>query len=103
MEWDMEGTDGDRIEDFGICSTQGSASRSRRQREEEECMEGVRRGVLGGAYVKKPRRSGLDVEEEMAVAAVGIHVGRLWELWSTSRLAFMVSHAVDAAVWEDLN
>ena len=38
----------------------------------------------------------------MNVAAAGTHGGRQWEPWSTSRPAFMVSKAADAAVWEDL-
>ena len=31
------------------------------------------------SYVKEPRRSRLDFEEEMDVAAVGTHGGRRWE------------------------
>ena len=69
-------------------------------------MEGVRRGVLGGAYMEEPRRSRLDIEEEMDLAAVGTHRGRNWEIrWeirSTSRPALMVSKAADDALWEDL-
>ena len=50
MEWDIDGADGDPMEDFGITpprgERRGAASRSRRYREEEEqYMEGVRRGV----------------------------------------------------------
>ena len=65
-------------------------------------MEGVRRGHLGAAYVEEPRRHCLDIGEEMYVAAVGTHGGRRREPWSSSRRAFMVSKAADAAVWEDL-
>ena len=79
MESDIEGPDGDSMEDFGISPPQGSVSRSRRKREEEEYMEGVRRGVPGGAYMAEPRRSRLDIEEEMDLAAVGTHGGRRWE------------------------
>ena len=99
-EWDLLGPDGDPMEDFGISPTRESASRRRRQ--DAECMEGVRRGVLGGAYVEEPRRGQLDFEEEMDMAAVGTHGGRRWEPRSTSRPAFMVPNATDAAVWEDL-
>ena len=38
----------------------------------------------------------------LEVAAVGVCGGRRWEPRSTSRPAFMVSKAADAAVWEDL-
>ena len=65
-------------------------------------MEGVRREHLGSAYMEEPRRSHTDTVVAMEVAAVGVHGGRRWELLSTSRLAFMVSKAADAAVWEDL-
>ena len=44
----------------------------------------------------------MDTAEEMEVAAVGVRGGRRWEPRSTSRPAFMVSKAADAAVWEDL-
>ena len=56
---------------------------------------------LGSAYMKEPRHSHADTVEEMEVAAVGVRGGRRWEPRSTSRLAFMVSKAADAAVWED--
>ena len=36
------------------------------------------------------------------MAAVGVRRGRRWEPRSTSRPAFRVSKAADAAVWEDL-
>ena len=98
----MEGPDGDPMEDFGITLTPRNASRSRRHREEEEYMEGERRGVLGGAYVGERRRSSVHIKEAMDVAAAGTHGGRRWEPWSTSRPAFMVSKAADAALWEDL-
>ena len=100
MERDLEGPDRDPMEDFGISPPWGSASR--RRREEEEYMEGVRRAVLGGAYVEEPRRGHLDFEEEMDVATVGTHGGRRWEPRSTSRPAFVVSKAAGAAVWEYL-
>ena len=101
-EWDIEDPDGDPLEDFEITPPQGSASQSRRQHEERDYMEGVPRGVLGGAYMGEPRRSRLDFEEEMDVAAVGTLGGRRWEPRSTSRPAFKVSKATDAALWEDL-
>ena len=41
MEWDFEDPDGDPVEDFGISRPQRSASWSRRQREEEQYLEGV--------------------------------------------------------------
>ena len=74
-EWDIKGPDGDTMEDFRISPPRGSDSRSYRQREEEEYMEGVRRRVLGGAYAEEPRRSRLDFEEEMHMAAVGTPLG----------------------------
>ena len=52
--------------------------------------------------MEEPRRSHMDTAEEMEVAAVGVRGGRRWEPRSTSRPAFMVSKAADAAVWEDL-
>ena len=73
-EWDFKGPDGDPMEDFRISLPWGSASR--RRREEEGYMEGVRRGLLGRAYVEEPRRGHLDFEEDMDVAAVGSHGGR---------------------------
>ena len=101
MEWDLEGPDGDPIEDFGISPTRGSATR--RRWEEEEYTEGVRRGIVGGANVEEPRRSRLDLEEEMDVAAVGTRRRRRWEPRSTLGRAFMVSKVADAAVRKDLN
>ena len=65
-------------------------------------MEGVRREHLALAYMEEPRRSHMDTIEEREVAAVGVRGGRQWEPRSTSRPAFMVSKAADAAVWEDL-
>ena len=65
-------------------------------------MEGVRREHLGPAYMEEPWRRHTDTAEEMEVAAVGVRGGRRWEPRSTSRPAFMVSKAVEAAVWEDL-
>ena len=40
--------------------------------------------------------------KKIEVAAVGVRGGRRWEPRLTSRLAFNVSKAADAAVWEDL-
>ena len=100
MEWYIEGPDGDLMEHFGFSPPRGSAGRSRRQRKEEEYMERVRRGVLRGGYVEEPRRSRVDFEEKMDVAAVGTHGGLRWESPSTSRPAFIVFKAADAAVWE---
>ena len=90
------------MEDFEIGPPRVSASRSRRRRKGEEYMEGVRRGVLGGAYVEELQRSCLNFEEGMDAAAVEIPGGRNWDSLSTSRAAFMVSKAADAAVLEDL-
>ena len=105
MEWDVGGGEGD-LEEFGITTPRGvrrgAAERSRRCCDEEAYMEGVRREHLGSAYMEEPRRSHIDTVEEMEVAAVGVRGGRRWEPRSTSRLAFMVSKAADAAVWEDL-
>ena len=99
-EWDLEGPEGDPLEDFRISPPRGSAGR--RRGEEEEYMEGVRQGLLDGAYVEEPQSGQVNVEEEMDVAAVGTHEGRRWEPRSTSQLAVMVSKAADAAMWEDL-
>ena len=105
MEWELSGGEGD-LEEFGITPPRGvrreAAKRSRRRRDEEAYMEGVRREDLGSAHMEEPRRGNMDTAEEMEVAAVGVHGGRRWELRSTSRPAFMVSKAADAAVWEDL-
>ena len=65
-------------------------------------MEGVRREHLGSAYMEEPGRSHTDTVEEKELAAVGVRGGRRREPRSTSRPAFMVSKAADAAVWEDL-
>ena len=65
-------------------------------------MDAVRREHFGSAYVEEPRRSHRDSMEEMDVAAVGVRGRGRWEPRSTSRPAFMVSKAADAAVWEDL-
>ena len=51
--------------------------------------------------MEEPRHGGPDAVE-MDVAAVGTGGGRRWEPRSSSRPAFMVSKAADAAVWEDL-
>ena len=54
MEWDIESPDKDPMEDFEISPPPGLASHSRRQREEEEYMEGVSQGVRGPAYSAQP-------------------------------------------------
>ena len=100
MKWDLKAPAGHAMEDLRISPPRGSASRSRR--EKEEYMQGVRRGVLGAEYMEEPRHSRLAFEEEMDLAALATQgVGR-WEPWSVLRPAFMVSKAADAAVWEDL-
>ena len=108
VEWDVGGgedLDLD-LEEFDISPPRGvrreAAERSRRRRDEEAYMEGVRREHLGSAYMEEPRRSHVDIREEMEVAAVGVRERGRWEPRSTSRPAFMVSKAADAAVWEDL-
>ena len=108
VEWDVGGgedLDLD-LEEFDISPPRGvrreAAERSRRRRDEEAYMEGVRREHLGSAYMEEPRRSHADTGEEMEVAAVGVRGRGGWEPRSTSRPAFMVSKAADAAVWEDL-
>ena len=52
--------------------------------------------------MEETRRSHMDTAEEREVAAVELRGGRRWEPRSTSRPAFMVSKAADAAVWENL-
>ena len=105
VEWDVGGGEKD-LEEFGVTPPRGvrreAAERSRRHRDEEAYMEGVQREHLGSAYMEEPRRSHTDTVEEMEVADVGVHGGRRWEPRSTSRPAFMVSKAADAAVGEDL-
>ena len=108
VEWDVGGgedLDLD-LEEFDISPPRGvrrePAERSRRRRDEEAYMEGVRREHLGSAYMEEPRRSHRDSMEEMDVAAVGVRGRGRWEPPSTSPPAFMVSKAADAAVWEDL-
>ena len=105
MEWDLGGGEED-LEEFGITPPRGvrreAAERSRRRRDEEAYMEGVRREHFGSAYMEEPRRGHMDTVEEMEVAAVGVRGGRRWNPRSTSRPAFMVSKAADAALWEDL-
>ena len=110
MEWDVgEGEDLDLdldLEEFDISPPRGvrreAAERSRRRRDEDAYMDAVRREHFGSAYVEEPRRSHRDSMEEMDVAAVGVRGRGRWEPRSTSRPAFMVSKAADAAVWEDL-
>ena len=105
VQWDVDGGEED-LEEFGISLLREvrreAAERSCRRRDEEAYMEGVQREHLGSAYMEEPRRSHTDTVEEMEVAAVGLCGGRRWEPRSTSRPAFMVSKAADAAVWEDL-
>ena len=105
MECDV-GRGEEDLEEFGITPPRGvrreTAERSLRRRDEEAYMEGVRREHLGSAYMEEPRRSHMDTAEEMQVATVGVRGGRPMEPRSTSRPAFMVSKAADAAVWEDL-
>ena len=108
VEWDVGGgedLDLD-LEEFGITSPRGvrreAAERSRRRRDEEAYMEEVRREHLGSAYMEEPRRGHTDTVEEMEVAAVGVRGRGRCKPRSTSRPAFMVSKAADAAVWEDL-
>ena len=104
MEWDI-GEGEEELEEFGVTPPRGvrreAAERSRRRHDEEAYMEGVRREHLGSAYMEEPRRGQLHSAEEMEVTAVGVRGGRLWEHRSTSRPAFLVSKAADAAVWED--
>ena len=52
--------------------------------------------------MEEPRCGHMDTAEEMEVAALGVRGGRRLEPRSTSRTAFMVSKAADAAVWADL-
>ena len=108
VEWDVGGgedLDLD-LEEFDISPPRGvrreAAERSRRRRDEEAYMEGVRREHLGSAYMEEPRRGHTDAGGEMEVAAVGVRGRGRWEPRSTSRPAFMVSKAADAAVSEDL-
>ena len=108
VEWNVGGgedLDLD-LEEFDISPPRGvqreAAQRSRRRRDEEAYMEGVRREHLGSAYMEEPRRSHRDSMEEMDVASVGVRGRGRWEPRSTSRPAFMVSKDADAAVWEDL-
>ena len=105
VEWDVGGGEED-LEEFGITPPRGvrrgASERSRGRRDEEVYMEGVRREHLRSAYMEEPRRSHMDTAEELEVAAVGVRGGRRWEPRFTSRPAFMVSKAADAAVWEDL-
>ena len=105
VEWDVGGGEED-LEEFGITPPRGvrreAAERSRRRRDEEVYMEGVRREHLGSAYMEEPRRSHMDTAGEMEVAAVGVPGGHRWEPTSTARPAYTVSKAADAAVWEDL-
>ena len=78
VEWDVGGgedLDLD-LENFDISPPRGvrreAAERSRRRRDEEAYMEGVRREHLASAYMQQPRRGHADTGEEMEVAAVGV-------------------------------
>ena len=108
VEWDVGGGEDLDLdpEEFDISPPRGvgreAAERSCRRRDEEAYMEGVRREHLGSAYMEEPRRGHADTGEVMEVAAVGVRGRGRWEPRSTSRPAFMVSKAADAAVWEDL-
>ena len=79
VEWDVGGGEED-LEEFGITLPRGvrreAAERSRRRRDEEVYMEGVRREHLGSAYMEEPRHSHMGTAEEMEVAAVGVRGGR---------------------------
>ena len=79
VEWDVGGGEED-LEEFGITPPRGvrreAAERSRRRRDEEAYMEGVRREHLGSAYMEEPRRCHTDTVEEMEGAAVGVRGGR---------------------------
>ena len=105
VDWDV-GMGEEDLEEFGITPPRGvrreAAERSRRRRDEEAYMEGVRPEHLGSAYMEEPRRSHTDTVEEMEVAAVGVCGRGRWDPRWTLRPAFMVSKAADAAVWEDL-
>ena len=105
MEW-VVGRGKEDLEELGITPPRGvrreAADCSCRRSDEEMYMEGVRHEHLGSAYMEEPRRSHMDTAEDMEVAAVEIRGGRRWEPRSTSRPAFMVSEAADAAVWKDL-
>ena len=106
VEWDVGMLAEEDLEEFDISPPRGvrreAAEHSCRRRDEEAYMEGVRREHLGSAYMEEPRRSHRDSMEEMDVAAVRVRGRGRWEPRSTSRPAFMVSKAADAAVWEDL-
>ena len=105
VEWDVgEGEDLDLdLEEFDISPPRGvrreAAERSRQRRDEDAYMDAVRTRL---GYMEETRRSHEDSMEEMDVAAVGVRGRGRWEPRSTSRPAFMVSKAADAAVWEDL-
>ena len=105
LEWDIGGGE-DNLQKFGLTLPRGvqqeAAECSRRRRDEEAYTKGVRREHPGLAHMEEPRRGHIDTAEEMEVAAVGVRGGRRWEPRSTSRPAFMVPKAADAAVWEDL-
>ena len=106
LEWDVGMLAEEDLEEFDISPPRGvrqeAAERSRRRRDEEAYMECVRREHLRSEYMEEPRRSHRDSMEEMDMADVGVRGRGRWELRSTSRPAFIVSKAADAAVWEDL-
>ena len=111
VEWDVgEGEDLDLdLEEFDISPPLGvrreAAERSRRCRDEEAYMEGVRRAHLGSAYMEEPRHSHRDSMEEMDVAAVGVRGrgpdGKLGRPRGRRSWSLMPPVS-DAAVWEDL-
>ena len=72
LEWDIDGGE-EYLEEFGISPPRGvrreAAERSRRRRDEEAYMEGIRPEHLGSAYMEEPRRSHTDSGEEMEVAS----------------------------------
>ena len=76
VEWDVGMFAEEDLEEFDIRPPRGvrreAAEHSRRRRDEEAYMEGVRREHLGSAYMEEPRRSHRDSMEEMDVAAVGV-------------------------------
>ena len=69
VEWDVGMLAEEDLEEFDISPRRGvrreAAERSRRRRDEEAYMEGVRREHLGSAYMEEPRSSHRDSMEEM--------------------------------------
>ena len=83
VEWDVGMLAEEDLEEFDISPPRGvrreGAERSRRRRDEEAYMEGVRREHLSSAYMEEPRRSHRDSMEEMDVAAFGVRGRGPWE------------------------